>query len=153
MGAWNEEPTGNDEAQEWIVNSVEQPMIDAIKTALSRFLEDSSDDVQKAEAEVAVALLLDITAKAGGFRYVQLDASYIASEQGLWHMAVEAIKSLLLQKKWLAEWGNPQKKTDVLNQLLAELETGERGEKKRSKEKVSGKEKMSETYSERNKAD
>jgi hypothetical protein len=122
MGDWGVQPADNDVAQEWLVNSVAAPMLEAIKRALGRLLEDASDDQTKIEAEVAVALLLDLTADVGGLKYIRFNVSHVVSYLGLWVPAVDAIKTLLSQKEWLANWGDPQIKGDVLNRLLAELE-------------------------------
>lgn len=123
MGAWSEEPLGSDEAQEWITNSITQPMLDAIVIALDRFLTDKTDDVRNVEAEAAVALLIDLANRKGRPPYVQLDpGGHLASQSGVWDKATEAIKTLMSQAKWLAQWNNPQKKMGVLMQLLTELQ-------------------------------
>jgi hypothetical protein len=122
MGAWSEQPTANDEALEWIANAVERPVIDAIRAALVRFLENKSDDVTKAEAEAAVALLLDLATNWATKRYVQFNFGDIASDQGLWDKAREVIIGLRSEKKWLEKWNSPEKKAGVLDQLLAEID-------------------------------
>jgi 3-hydroxy-3-methylglutaryl CoA synthase len=123
MGAWSEEPLGSDEAQEWIANSITQPMLDAILIAIDRFLSDKTDDVRKVEAEAAVALLIDLANREGRSKYVQFDPGcYMASQSGVWKKATEAIKLLMSQEKWLAQWNNPQKKMGVLMQLFTDLQ-------------------------------
>jgi hypothetical protein len=41
MGAWSVDPLGNDEAQEWIVNSIITPVLAAITETQDRFLADA----------------------------------------------------------------------------------------------------------------
>jgi hypothetical protein len=122
MGAWDEQPVGNDEAQEWLADSVVRPMMDAINAALSRFLADESDDVNKAQAEAAAALLIDLADLKDRPKYVLLDGANLASQLGAWNKAIAAIRLLISQKKWLSEWSRPEDKAKVLEQLLNDLE-------------------------------
>ena len=122
MGAWNEEPAGSDEAQVVVVNSIEQPIMVTIMTTLDQFLQDPADDVKKAQSQMAVALLLDLTSTFGRFKYIQFSPSYIASRKGFGTRPQKRFKRLLSQDKWLAQWTSPKKKVIVLNRLLAELE-------------------------------
>jgi hypothetical protein len=121
MGAWGEEPAENDEAQEWFANSIEQPIIEAVEYALEQFVRDTADDVKKAQAEAAAALLIDLTTNSSGLKYIRFDIGRLASEQGLWDRAIEAIKTLLSEQSWLGQWSRPQKKADVLNELILDL--------------------------------
>ncbi len=121
MGAWDEQPLGNDEAQEWVDNSIIRPMVDAIIAALGRFLADQTDDLKKFEAEAAVALLIDLADPNKHPKYVPLDGRYMASYLGVWDQAITAVRLLISQEEWLAQWGNPEKKAAVLEQLLADV--------------------------------
>jgi hypothetical protein len=122
MGAWSVEPTGNDEALEWISNSIEFPLIGAINGTIDRFLSDASDDTRKAELETAIALLLDLTIDPPTFKYVRLDIDYLARDQGLLDKSILAINRLQTDAKWLSGWNDPQEKATVLNGLLTALE-------------------------------
>lgn len=123
MGDWSYEPTGNDYAEDWIENSVACPLTDAIKSTLVRYLEDPSDDVNKLEAEAAAALLVDFTANAGGFKYLDYRTDILNTVPELLDKAIAAIKGLLSEDNWLAGYSNPQTKTAVLHRLLSELES------------------------------
>jgi hypothetical protein len=121
MGAWGYDPFEDDVAQEWLLNTVESPILRAIADALNQFLEDGSDDVRKTEAEAAVALLLDLTSEPSGFRYVRFNINYFARE-GLWDLSTMAITRLRSDQKWLEGYSDPQKKVDVLTGLLNAVE-------------------------------
>ena len=92
------------------------------KCRATQFLSDEGDDVNKAAAEAAVALLIDLVDLKDHSRYVRFDGGYIASQLGIWSKAIAAIKLLLSNEKRLSEWSNPGKKAEVLKQLLADLE-------------------------------
>jgi hypothetical protein len=123
MGTWSVEPTGNDEALEWIANAIEYPLSNAIELAITQLLSDPADDVIKAEA--AVALLIDLTSAAYTPKYWGISVNFIALDKGLFELATSAIITLLSQEKWLAEFGNPHDKIVVLKRLLAELAVAE----------------------------
>ena len=124
MGAWSEESTGNDSAQEWLANAIEYPITQAISEALDQFVADSLDDVKKAEAEAAVALLLDLAANAR-LKHVQFEFGF-ELEQGLWDKAIAALELLLRQDTWLKQWTNPNRKVEVLSQLLSEVQVAKK---------------------------
>ena len=112
---------GNDGALDWIANAFELPVVDAIRTALDGYLMDRSEDKMKDEAQAAVALLLDLTAKAD-WKYVQPAYRSMANDRGLWKKAAEVISALGSDEKWLSLWSHPEKKKAVLKQLLDEIE-------------------------------
>src|SRR5262249_27018671 len=97
-------------------------LTEAIENALDRYLDDPSDDVHKVEAEAAAALLIDCTANAGGFKYLDYRSSILNVVPELLDKATAVIKGLRSDDKWLAGWSSPQIKTAVLNRLLSELE-------------------------------
>ncbi len=102
-------------------------MMDAISIALDRFLKDDADDLKKMEAEAAVALLIDLADLKDHPKYVRFDGGYMASELGVWNKAIAAIRLLISQKKWLAQWNDPEGKAEVLRQLAADLELATKG--------------------------
>ena len=120
MGAWNEEPMGNDGALDWIANAIEYPVINAIVAALDSFLKDGSDDRVKEEAEAAVALLLDLTSRTE-VKYVRLSFRSMANDKGLWEKATGVISALESNEKWLSQWSHPEKKKAVLKRLIDEI--------------------------------
>jgi len=62
MGAWGYKPFENDYALEWLANDVEMPNVEAIRSALQRYLsEPKPDDVIKHEVEAAIATLIHIS--------------------------------------------------------------------------------------------
>jgi hypothetical protein len=128
MGAWNEEPLGNDIAHEWLANSIAAPAMDAICAALRRFLAEAGDDAKKAEAEAAVALLIDLVGIKGRSKYADFDAGYMASQVGVWQDAIATIKLLRSDTTWLANWNYPDNKARVLDQLLADLDVASKVE-------------------------
>lgn len=122
MGVWSEEPAGNDLAQDWINDVVTYPLLEAVRDALRRFLDDPADDVRKANAEVGIALLIDLCANTK-LKYVALEIAPVATEMKLWLMAANALELLLKQNVWLSAWTNPEKKRAVLQQLLNEIQS------------------------------
>jgi hypothetical protein len=129
MGAWGYNPFENDEAMEWVSNSIEKPLIEAIKEMLQKFLADPEDDVMKHEVEAAVALLLDFTAYPSRLKYCRFEIAHLVSEARLWDLAIEVIKILRADRNWLADWGSPDKKLQVLDEMSSELELRQKGNK------------------------
>jgi hypothetical protein len=127
MGAWGYEPMENDYALEWLINEVEAPLLAAIKKALQAYLEQSEkDDVRTIEAEAAAALLVDLAGSHAAMKYTDFSGGYLgyaAKEDELWSLAAKVIARILEQEQqWLGGWGEPERKLQVLKQLLSDLQ-------------------------------
>ncbi|HEY7152990.1 MAG TPA: DUF4259 domain-containing protein [Gemmataceae bacterium] len=122
MGAWGYGPMENDCALDWIAEFAEKPILTAIECALRDFSSAADpDDIQKSEAEAAAALLLDLTTTPSLMRYSKVDFIFNAKKKDLFNLAIAAITRLIDDKDWLAEWNDPEKKFQMLNELLSEL--------------------------------
>lgn len=122
MGAWGYEPMENDIALDWVAESVETPLLAAIERALRDYSSATEpDDVQKSDAEAAVALLLDLTTKPSQLRFSKLDFIFNSKEKGLFELAIAVVTRLRDDVSWISEWNDSDKKHQVLNELLSEL--------------------------------
>ena len=122
MGAWDYDPFGNDEAQEWLLNEVTAPVRTAVQKAIEGYLSNDTDDLQKLQMEAAVALAIDLRGGLKGTRYEHMGFSSFARDQGIWDSAILAITRLLTDEKWLSGWSDADAKRRVLTRLLAACE-------------------------------
>jgi hypothetical protein len=80
-------------------------------------------DVRKAEAEAAIALLLDLVSDTPKLESLRFALRFYTHEQKLWDRAKTTILRLQSDEKWLSAWNDPQKKCDVLTSLIEAIET------------------------------
>ena len=121
MGVWSIQPAGNDYALDWLSGAIESPIIEAIGYALEQFLEDTSSDKWRHEAEIASALLVDLTTMSDT-KYIQFNFWDLANRRGLWDKATKAINALRGDEKWTMSWPRPEEKIEVLTRLANEIE-------------------------------
>jgi hypothetical protein len=121
MGAWGSAPFENDQAMDWASNSIERPILDAVKLTVAQYLANPEDDVLKHEAEAAIALMLDLANNSKSLRYCRFEFDSLAMDEGIWELGIDAISKLRSDSKWLADWKQPEKKLRVLDEILQEL--------------------------------
>jgi hypothetical protein len=123
MGAWGYFSMQNDCAMDWVAQHVEMPLIQAIIGALRRYVDSmEGDDTRKHEAEAALALLIDLSSVQSIGRYTTIDLSSEAQAEGVWDLAIDVANKLLLEDQWLALWNEPEKKRQILRELLSLLQ-------------------------------
>jgi hypothetical protein len=127
MGAWGYEPMDDDLALDWLANEVESPLLTAIKRTLQTYLDKTEkDDVKTIEAIAAAALLVDLTGDHTNMKYTHFNSGYLgyeAKEADLWSLAAKVIEKIMEEEKdWLSDWNDPQKKVQVLKQLVFDLQ-------------------------------
>jgi hypothetical protein len=118
MGAWGEDPMQNDTALDWLKSRVEEPLAATIGDTLAGYLKGAS---QPAEAEAAVALLIDYSAPPSGAKYRGIDIGSEAEEQGLWDLAEKVVGQLLADSSWIDSWLDPATKIESLKGLLDDV--------------------------------
>jgi hypothetical protein len=118
MGAWGEDPMQTDTALDWLRSRVKEPLAAAIGDTLSGYLNGIA---QPAEAEAAVALLIDYSGPSTGARYRGIDIGPEAEERGLCELAETVIGRLLTDSSWIDSWLDPGTKVESLKALLDEL--------------------------------
>jgi len=123
----------NDEALEWLANEVEAPLLAAIKRTLQAYLDQTeTDDVKTIEAEAATALLVDLTGDHAKMKYTHFNSGYFgyeAKENDLWSLGAKVIAKVMEEEAWLSNWNEPQRKLQVLEQLLSDLQGIQEGSK------------------------
>jgi hypothetical protein len=118
MGAWGEDPMQNDTALDWLRARVEEPLAATIGDTLTEYLNGTA---QPAEAEAAVALLIDYSGPPSGAKYRGIDIGPEAEERGLWELAEKVVARMLADSSWIDSWLDPATKTDSLRALLDEV--------------------------------
>ncbi|QDV37424.1 DUF4259 domain-containing protein [Tautonia plasticadhaerens] len=119
MGAWGEGPTDNDTALDWLDRRVETPLALTIKDTLQGYLDGR---MEPAQAEAAIALLVDYSSGPGGQKYLQINLAPAAEAEGLWGLAADVLRALMADEGWMGRWISRQAKVDVLQDLLGEVE-------------------------------
>jgi hypothetical protein len=118
MGAWGEDPMQNDTALDWLRARVEEPLAATIGDTLTGYLNGAA---QAAEAEAAVALLIDYSGPSSGARYRGIDIGPEAEERGLWDLAETAVARLLADSAWIDTWLDPATKGESLRIILDDV--------------------------------
>jgi hypothetical protein len=118
MGAWGEDPMQNDTALDWLRARVEEPLAATIGDTLAGYLNGTA---QPAEAEAAVALLIDYSGPRSGARYRGIDIGPEAEERGLWELAEQVVVRMLADYSWIDSWLDPQTKLESLKALLEDV--------------------------------
>lgn len=118
MGAWGEDPMQNDTALDWLRARVEEPLAATIADTLAGYLYGTA---MPAEAEAAVALLIDYSGSSSGARYRGIDVGPEAEERGLWELAEKVVNQLLADSSWIDTWLDPATKLESLKALLDEV--------------------------------
>ena len=127
MGAWGYEPMDDDLALDWLADQVEAPLLAAIRGTLQAYLDQTEkDDVKTIEAIAAAALLVDLTGDHTKMKYTHFNSGYLgyeAKEADLWSLAARVIEKIMEEEKgWLSDCNDPQKKVQVLKQLVSDLQ-------------------------------
>jgi hypothetical protein len=124
MRAWGHEAMENDLALEWLANEVEAPLLATIKKTLRSYLDQTEkDDLKTIEAEAAAALLVDLTGDHAKMKYNHINCGYLAKNDNLWSLAVDAITKIMKDDEFIGGWNNPQLKRQLLTQLLSDLQS------------------------------
>lgn len=118
MGAWGEDPMQNDTALDWLRARVEEPLATTIGDTLTGYLNGTA---HPAEAEAAVALLIDYSGPACGAKYRAIDLGLTADERGLWELAEKVVARMLADSSWIDSWLDPATKAESLKALLDEV--------------------------------
>jgi hypothetical protein len=118
MGAWGEDPMQNDTALDWLRARVEEPLAATIDDTLAGYLKGT---VRPAEAEAAVAVLVDYSGAPSGAKYRGIDIGPEAEERGLWDLAEEVVGRLLADSAWIDSWLDPATKIEALRSLLDDV--------------------------------
>jgi hypothetical protein len=124
MGAWGHKAMENDLALEWLANEVEAPLLATIKKTLQSYLDHTEkDDLKTIEAEAAAALLVDLTGDHAKMKYNHINCGYLAKNDNLWSLAVDAITKIMRDDEFISGWNDPQLKRQLLTQLLSDLQS------------------------------
>ncbi len=118
MGAWGEDPMQNDTALDWLRARVEEPLAATIDDTLTGYLEGTA---QPAEAEAAVALLIDCSGLPSRAKYRGIDIGPEADARGLWELAEKVVGRMLVDSSWIDGWLDPATKVESLKALLDEV--------------------------------
>jgi hypothetical protein len=111
----------NDTALDWLRERVEEPLAETIGATLTGYLNGTT---QPAEAEAAVALLIDYSGPSSGTKYCGIDIGPGAEERELWDLAEEVVGRLLADSTWLDRWLDPATKVESLKALLEDVKGG-----------------------------
>jgi hypothetical protein len=123
MGAWGEDAMQNDTALDWLRAHVEEPLAATIAETMNGYLQGRTPP---AEAEAAVALLIDHSGTPGAGRYRAIDLGPAAEERGLWDLAEKVVNRLLADSSWIDTWLEPAIKVDALKALLDDVQGREK---------------------------
>jgi hypothetical protein len=127
MGAWGYGSMENDDALEWLANSVEWPMAMTIKNILRAFIAGERADILHVEVEAAVALLVKYADASRWLGWSAENAQYeielghVFAQEKLWHSASEAVEKMLKDEEWLQSWTDPGIKKKVPEDLLSDV--------------------------------
>ena len=122
MGAWGYQPMENDCAMDWLAGQVEQPLAVSIKNTILSYLSDTeSDDVKKHEAEAAIALLIDFSAAHSEHKYCAIDIIPLATQDGLWELAIRALSQLRKDEGWIGNWNDRKQKQQILENMVSNI--------------------------------
>src|SRR5690242_16862429 len=119
MGAWGEDPMQNDTALDWLRARVEEPLAATIGDTQAAYLDGTA---QPAEAEAAVALLVDYSGASTSARYHSIDIGPEAEERGLWDLAEKVVNRLLAESAWIDSWLDPATKVEALKALRDDVQ-------------------------------